>query len=461
MSVLSHVVAERLCIGCGVCVVVCPRSRLTVDWNQRGELAARALTGTSCAKSCDLCMRVCPFSDDALNESALSADLFGDEVTPRAGGLGATLSQRVARVRDQAARESAASGGVVTWMLERLLENGEVDSVVAVRASENAGALYEYAVLSEPAEVRASASSAYCPVTLAAVLEEIRTGPDRVAVVGLPCFVKALRLLQKAVPAFKDKQILMLGLACGQTKSRFFTEYIAGKTRPQGGVLASAAYRAKPTSGDAGDFAFEFSWADGELTRMRWSEGIGEAWGLRLFTPRACGFCDDVFAETADACVMDAWRLPWRSDPTGTSFVAIRTAQIEGLFDDGSGLQLNDAVTVEDLLGSQAAASRDKSAGITVRSSADSGGPWRVPLKRPQRGPAPTRAERVVWRSAARARERSFSAWLRWNSSSDVDVATKSERRTVQFIRGGQRLVIGIRSLASRALRTLTGRVRR
>jgi len=342
-------------------------------------------------------------------------------------------------------------------MLERLLTGGEVDAVIAVRPARDVGELYEYAVLTSLEDVWAGASSAYCPVTMAGVLEEIRTGPVRLAVVGVPCFVKALRLLQRQVPAFGDKQITLVGLACGQTKSRLFTDYIATKTRPGDGRVVSAAYRCKPDRGDAGDFAFEFKWADGERTSMRWSEGIGEAWGLRLFTPRACGYCDDLFAETADVCVMDAWRLPWRTDPGGTSFAAVRTARLEALFAEGIGLALNETVTAEELLGSQSAACRDKSAGIAVRSSLDNDGPWRVPVKRPQRGAAATLAERIVWRSAARARERSFGAWMRHGSSRDVDAAVSRERRNVRVVWGSQRMIVAIRSWASRYVRALTG----
>ncbi|NVL90286.1 MAG: Coenzyme F420 hydrogenase/dehydrogenase, beta subunit C-terminal domain [Desulfobacterales bacterium] len=51
-------------------------------------------------------------------------------------------------------------------------------------------------------------------------------------------------------------------------------------------------------------------------------------WCHRYFTPNACNFCDDVFAECADVVFMNAWLPEYFSDYRGYNIVLIRDLQI-------------------------------------------------------------------------------------------------------------------------------------
>lgn len=55
-----------------------------------------------------------------------------------------------------------------------------------------------------------------------------------------------------------------------------------------------------------------------------WSEGIGSVWRDRYFTPNACNFCDDSFAELADVCFMDVWLPEYSADWRGHSIILVR-----------------------------------------------------------------------------------------------------------------------------------------
>jgi hypothetical protein len=64
-----------------------------------------------------------------------------------------------------------------------------------------------------------------------------------------------------------------------------------------------------------------------------WNDGIGRIWSHRYFTPYPCNFCDDVFAECADAVFLDAWLPPYVRDPAGHSIVLTRNPQLDGFLE--------------------------------------------------------------------------------------------------------------------------------
>src|SRR3546814_15744475 len=63
---------------------------------------------------------------------------------------------------------------------------------------------------------------------------------------------------------------------------------------------------------------------------------LGGNWGHGMFQLGACDFCDDIFAETADVCLGDAWLPQYDSDWRGTNIVISRHADIEQLLSEGA-----------------------------------------------------------------------------------------------------------------------------
>ncbi len=64
-------------------------------------------------------------------------------------------------------------------------------------------------------------------MTLSQVLQEVIHKPGRYAFTGVPCFIKAIRLLAKDYPDFGRSVVFCLGLVCGHLKSRGFAEFLA------------------------------------------------------------------------------------------------------------------------------------------------------------------------------------------------------------------------------------------
>jgi coenzyme F420-reducing hydrogenase beta subunit len=100
--------------------------------------------------------------------------------------------------------------------------------------------------------VRAGAKSRYYPVELSGVLNEIRSRPGRYAVVGVPCFIKALHLVRAAEPVLAERIVLTLGLFCGHSKSARMAESFAwqmgaGRRGRSCSTTASRTRPARPT----------------------------------------------------------------------------------------------------------------------------------------------------------------------------------------------------------------------
>ena len=73
----------------------------------------------------------------------------------------------------------------------------------------------------------------------------------------------------------------------------------------------------------------------------------------RWFTPNACNYCDDVFAECADVTCMDAWLPEYSQDHRGMSLMLVRSPQVQEVITYGRGIDLN-SIHINRMVRSQA-----------------------------------------------------------------------------------------------------------
>jgi coenzyme F420-reducing hydrogenase beta subunit len=361
-----EIVGSNLCIGCGACVggparAVSARMRL----DQYGQYKPAGPVSWFNAPT-RLFASTCPFSPGAANENDIAAARFPQAARsdPALGRFEATY---VGAVADNSLRANGSSGGMVTWTAVELLERGLVDAVAHVGPT--AGLGFGYRLSRTVDEVRAGAKSRYYPVELSGVLNEIRARPGRYAVVGVPCFIKALHLLRAAEPVLAERIVLTLGLFCGHSKSTRMAESFAWQMAARPEAVEVFDYRVKDPARPANWYAADLRLKTGEHRRKDWWHMADGDWGAGFFQNPACDACDDVVAETADIAFGDAWIEPYASDGRGTNVVIVRSPLVASLvqaaIDDGRlNLEPLDATRVVE---TQAAGLRHRREGLAYR----------------------------------------------------------------------------------------------
>jgi len=410
------VVRAGLCIGCGACVAASDgRGRMQLDaYGQLRPHGPRDWYATRTAAFA----RTCPFSSAARDEDQLAEDLY--PAAPRRDGrIGRHVAAYVGWAETEDFRAAGSSGGLVSWTAAALLQAGLVDAVAHVAPGEGAERLFRYRISRSVDEVRGGAKSRYYPIELSAVLQEIRTVPGRYAVIGVPCFIKAVRLACREDPQLGERVRFTLGLFCGHMKSARMAESHAWQMGLRAADIASIDFRAKDPSRPANWYATRIGLPDGGERRRDWWHMADGDWGAGFFQASACDACDDVTAEVADVSFGDAWVEPYASDGRGTNVVVARTRELAALFEraaaDGA-LKL-EPVDADVVAATQAAGLRHRREGLALRLAHWRGRPPRKRVAPTGRGlPLRRRAIYAMRRSVARWSHRMFwlARRLRW-----------------------------------------------
>lgn len=373
-----EVMNAGLCIGCGACVGGQVSGVAWMELDHYGQFKP-SVPGEAMARRSDVVGRICPFSPSARNEDELAAERFPDAAAED-DRLGWFEAAYVGAVAEGDYRQNGSSGGMVSWVAAELLRLGLVDGVAHVTPSSDGG-YFRYTISRVPEALHAGAKSRYYPVELSGVLEEIRSVPGRYAIVGVPCFIKAVHLLRAEYPVFNQRIAYTLGLFCGHMKSARLVESFAWQMDTVVEAVARPEFRLKGPERPANWYTAQLTLKDGAVRQKDWWHLADGDWGAGFFQNSACNWCDDVLAETADISFGDAWVEPHASDWRGSNVVVVRAPQLRDIIDaaiaDGRlGLERVDADYVA---ATQAAGLRQRREGLRYRLS------WRRPRLRPRK----------------------------------------------------------------------------
>lgn len=424
--VIDIVAKNDLCTGCGICVYKCPSQAIEMRWNEEGFLVPEL------AGECDLhgeCLSVCPFNpypkEKVKTEKEIATLFLKDSKNyhPKIGryeGIYAGYANEF--------RLTSSSGGIATYILARLLEKGVVNHIFAVRESTKPETFYEYAVLHDKEELISASKTKYYPVTLATVMPKIHELEGKVAIVGVACFIKAIRLAQYTEPELKEKIPFLVGIICGGMKSRFFTEYLANKAGVEIENIEKPQFRIKDFNSSAGDYSFgcfDRKTLTEKNIKMR---SVGDMWGTGLFKANACDFCDDVTTELADISLGDAWLEPFNKDGKGTNVIVTRSELADKIIREGmKNNELSvDPLSLERFLSSQQGSFNHRQKGLGYRIELAKKQGKTIPPKRHDEEKIPIDFN-WVQKQRLKVRKKSLEIWRVTKNALDFDSEIKKD----------------------------------
>lgn len=332
-SSIENVIENNYCIGCGACASV-PNSPIRIEMNEYGMYQA-VVVEKSDPQIMKVLSMVCPFANEFMDERSVAKELFEANCKYNER-IGYYLKVFAGFVIENDFRKNGSSGGLTSWLLTELLEKGCVDGVVHVKPCDpEEGVLFKYSISTTIEDIKKGSKSRYYPIEMSQVLREVRNMPGKYAFVGVPCFIKAIRLLSKKDKAFSEKVGFAISLFCGHLKSKNYLDYLVRKMGVDPKKITYADFRKKIEGRPANDYALEVLEEDsGKKIRHTKSmkELVNDPWGSGLFKYKACDFCDDVAGETVDIALGDAWLPQYVKDTYGTNIVIIRNKTILEIF---------------------------------------------------------------------------------------------------------------------------------
>lgn len=318
---ISEVVLNKACIGCGNCEVV-SEGQYKLQYTENGLLEPSIPSNVIASTRMD---NTCPVESD-LDEDYFNLKYKSDSLdySPRVGYLRNIYAAYV----NSPSRVLSSSGGIATHIVESLFEEGLIDGAIVVSMS---GTYSKYTVVNSVDELTGSRKSKYHVTSHADAVQEVLQSKGRYVYVGIPCGVKAIKLLCEKDPSLKALIKYTVAVFCGHQKSHAFSEFVAWQSGIKPESFTAIDYRIKKKERDASKYYYGVTgdkYLEARVDRLKWMD-----WGLGLFKPLACDFCDDVSAEAADITVGDAWHNKYSKDYKGTNIVITRTKLMDDLLE--------------------------------------------------------------------------------------------------------------------------------
>ncbi|CAK3029638.1 Coenzyme F420 hydrogenase [Vibrio crassostreae] len=354
---ISKVIDNGFCIGCGACKVASEEA-VNIEFT-KGIYQAQIID----IKKEKVISKVCPFSDDSADEDKLASSL---ETRYHHDYIGKYNQLFAGKVTSDNQRVSSSSGGMLTHTLVKLFESGKINRVLHVKTSDTEYG-FEFSESTTIADINKKTKSKYAPVSLSSIIEELKQDNGFTAITGVPCFIKAIGLLEKEniIDPIKYK----LALFCGHYKTSHYGELLSWNSGVAPDELSSVDFRVKNNGKNAIDYYVEAVDKNENSHLGRVSMMFGSNWGHGFFKPLACEFCDDICGEVADATYGDAWLPEFMHDSLGTNIVITRNSDIDSLFKNSLAKEeiwLKD-LSVDELFSSQAANFRHRRGGAIHR----------------------------------------------------------------------------------------------
>jgi len=386
---LQQVVEHDYCVGCGLCVSQSNKGKMLTTAFGTYIPDLDTLSNEEQIKA----EQYCPSAQVSDAEDRLAKSVFFKDNLEHLDGLGFYHKTYAGFAIEGDFRNQGSSAGLVNWLCSKLLSLKLIDSVVHVKEdTSNDKTMYSYQESKSLEDLQTGAKSKYYPIELSEVVRKLQNEPDKkVAVVGLPCFIKALRALEEHNIELRSQIKFHIGIVCGHLKSKNYAEFLGWQAGISPEKLRLLDFRTKIDGRPASRYGFTAVPKDG--TDDTWvmkpmSDVVGGNWGHGVFKLNACEYCDDVMAEAADIVFGDAWLPEFVSDSNGTNVINSRSIFLTKLLEEEAlkgNIELID-LSPERMLDSQRSGLRHRREGLSYRSEIARKNGKPIPIKRTKPG---------------------------------------------------------------------------
>jgi coenzyme F420 hydrogenase subunit beta len=318
---LDEIVANGLCIGCGLCRSIVGEGRVDLVMTPEGRerpLARRALDEDELARINAVCpgTRIGGADPAQQGEAATSDTVWGSAECLSIGYAG-----------DPAARFRGSTGGVLTALGQFLLSSGRVKFILHVGAAKSAPMRSERRLSFDDAAVLEGAGSRYGPAAPLVDFTQILDRGEPFALIAKPCDVTAVRNLARLDPRVDRWMRYALAFVCGGASDLAKSEEVLERFDVDEAELALFRYRGY---GNPGPTRIETR--DGRAFELTYQQ-LWEDEAKWMIQPR-CKICPDAIGIGADIAASDVWPGGGPSgEDEGFNGILVRTRRGRELYD--------------------------------------------------------------------------------------------------------------------------------
>lgn len=205
---------------------------------------------------------------------------------------------------DPTIRNGAASGGIVSTLLIRLLEDKKIDGALVSRCFTNNGILEaETFIAKSRMDILSCQSSIYFDfkfITLK-LHKEIQQFDGKIAVVGLPCNLRAIKRLSKNDENLNKKIVVTIGLFCGHNSKKELVLKVLNKKQIYQEDIASFTFRKGLWRGET-----HVTIKNGTIIKFPFQH-FSVYQNMHILSADKCMVCTDHTAELSDISTGDIW----------------------------------------------------------------------------------------------------------------------------------------------------------
>ena len=313
---LARVVKGELCSGCGLCAGVAPEAVAlgTVAPGYTRPIQNAPVSAESEGKIAAACPRsaVAPWQNAPVRH-------------PYWGPAHQIL---VGYATDGEVRHAGSSGAAITGLALHALETGLVEGVLHVSADPDLPTRNIVRISNSAADVVAGAGSRYAASSPLADMDALLTEGRRIAFIGKPCDVSALRMLARLDPRVDLVFPIKFAFFCAGVPSHDGADRIIRQMGMEPEEVVAFRYRGNGWPG-----LTRAETVDKHVAEMRYAD----SWGGQLSkeVQFRCKICPDAIGGVADIACADAWYgedgYPSFEEREGRSLIMVRTEAGERL----------------------------------------------------------------------------------------------------------------------------------